>query len=114
MSNKGTTDPEAQWRALRAIAGDDMLDPDYPEELIDEELRKAGADPEEIGREGEAFVEKLLAERDAAVNRKASGTRLRSRSKVSSPLPSATKTASSMPPVRTKLSSDTGPLDDSE
>jgi hypothetical protein len=114
MSKKPTTDPEAQWRALRAIARDDMLDPDYPEALIDEELRKAGGDPEEIGREGEAFVKKLLAEREAALSRKASGTRLQSRSKASSSLPPATKNASSMPPVRAKLSSDTGPLDDSE
>lgn len=112
MSKKPTTDPEAQWRVLRTIAREDMLDPDYPGELIDEELRRAGADPEEIGREGEAFVNKLLAERDAALSRKVSGTRLRSRAKMSSSTPPATKTASSVPPVRAKLSSDVGPRDD--
>jgi hypothetical protein len=112
MSKKGTNDPEAQWRALRAIARDDMLAPDYPEELLDEELREAGADPDELGRHGEEFVKKLLAEREAALRRKASGTRLRSRSKVSSSLPPSPKTASSLPPVGPKVSSDTGPLDE--
>ena len=37
----------------------DMLDPEYPMELIKQELRDAGLDPEEVGRRGEELVAEL-------------------------------------------------------
>jgi hypothetical protein len=40
------TDAEL-WAALEAL-GDDLLDPTFPEELVDEELRALGLDPEAL------------------------------------------------------------------
>ena len=37
-----------------------LLDPDTPQEQVDEELRRLGADPEEVGKRGSEFVRKLL------------------------------------------------------
>ena len=108
MSKRKIDDVELLRRIVRLDA--DLLDPSYPEVLIDEALRDAGGDPEQIGAEGEAFVKKLRAER----SRKESGTRFRSRSKVSLSTPATAKAASSLPPTRPKASSDTGPLDDPE
>lgn len=89
---------------LRAIADsdDDLLDLDYPEALVDAELRAAGLDPREVEARGERFVQKLIAERvDAA--RKASTTRLRS---------TTTKPNSSLPPMREKAPSESGPTNE--
>jgi hypothetical protein len=56
-------DPKREAAALRRLADfidDDLLRDEYPIELVDEELRAQGMDPEEIGRRGEAFVRDLL------------------------------------------------------
>jgi hypothetical protein len=52
--------------AIDAIA-DDVLDPDYPKELLDEELREAGGDPEAIGKRGADLAAKLLVARREAL-----------------------------------------------
>lgn len=93
----------------RILAFDeDMLRDDYPRELVRAELREAGLDPDEVGRRGEAFVKKLLAEKADSEGRKASRTRLRSPPRATSVTPPG-KMASSLPPVRAKVPSDTGP-----
>ena len=86
---KRITDPVEQWKALLALGEDDMLEPDYPEALVDQGLREAGLDPDEVGAEGEAFVKRLMAENAEAATRKASRTRLRSTTKATSSLPPA-------------------------
>jgi len=93
-------EPSDVLRAIDAI-DDDLLDLDYPEALVDAELRAAGLDPREVEARGERFVTKLVGERaDAA--RKLSATRLRSTRKANS----------SLPPVREKAPSDTGPTNE--
>lgn len=52
----------ARLRLLELRAGE-VLEPDYPIELVDAELRDAGGDPEAIGKRGAALVESLLAKR---------------------------------------------------
>ena len=111
---KRITDPVEQLKALLTLGDDDMLDADYPKALIDAELREAGGDPEQIGAEGEAFVKRLLAEKAAAASRKASRTQLRSAAKAMSSSPPARTAFSTLPPMRAKQPSDTGPLDDGE
>lgn len=88
---------------LRAIAetDDELLDWDYPEALVDEELREAGIDPREVEVRGEVFMKRLMAER-ADADRKASTTRLRSTG----------KQHSSLPPVREKAPSESGPINE--
>lgn len=51
------TDQEL-WKRLLELSKN-PLDPDYPVELLDEAIRAAGGDPEQIGKEGAAFVEAL-------------------------------------------------------
>jgi hypothetical protein len=55
----------SKQEALRMLQrlDDDILEPDYPESLVDEELRAMGADPDEIGRWGVELVNRLKAER---------------------------------------------------
>lgn len=56
--------PEAAARLrLLEVRAAEVLEPDYPIELVDQELREAGGDPEAIGKRGVALVEKLLAKR---------------------------------------------------
>lgn len=88
---------------LRAIADSDgdLLDWEYPEALVDEELRQGGIDPREVEARGEAFMKRLIAER-ADADRKASTTRLRSTG----------KQHSSLPPVREKTPSQSGPINE--
>ena len=96
MTTRKTTDPEAQWKLLcEAVERWDAPDPDYPLSLVKEELRGAGADPEAIGKRAEALVSRLSSQKRAA-----SKTRLRSQP----------KTPSSLPPVREKAPSETGPI----
>jgi hypothetical protein len=56
--------PEAAARLrLLEVRAAEVLEPDYPIELVDEELREAGGDPEAIGKRGAALIETLLAKR---------------------------------------------------
>ena len=52
----------ARLRLMERRAAE-VLEPDYPIELVDEELREAGGDPEAIGKRGVELVEELLAKR---------------------------------------------------
>ena len=45
---------------LRQLLAEDLLDPEYPMELVEQELREAGLDPEKIAKDGQEFVDKLL------------------------------------------------------
>lgn len=94
LMSKKKADPSDVLRAI-SVGDDELLDVDYPEPLVEAELRAVGLDPRVIDANAEAFVEKLLAERPVATS-KASGTRLRS----------TTKASSSLPPVRSKIPSD--------
>lgn len=61
-----TLDTLAKLRFLNSLdesLANDVLLPDYPEELIDKELRKAGFDPEEVAREGAELASNLLTKR---------------------------------------------------
>lgn len=40
-----------------------ILDPDYPIELVEEELRAVGLDPDKVARDGVSLVEHLKAQR---------------------------------------------------
>ena len=102
------TDPVEPWKALQSIGQDDMPEPEYPDALVDEGLREADRNPEEVGREGEAFVEKLLAERAQTASRKASSPRVRS----STPPASFPPAETTLPPVRSKVPSETGPINE--
>lgn len=97
---KKKVDPADVLRAI-AESDDDLLDWDYPETLVDEELRQGGIDPREVEARGEAFMKRLMAERGDA-DRKASTTRLRS----------TEKQHSSLPPTRSKVPSETGPINE--
>ena len=56
--------PEAAARLrLLEMRAAEVLEPDYPIELVDEELSESGGDPEAIGKRGAALVETLLAKR---------------------------------------------------
>jgi hypothetical protein len=59
-------DPREIVRAIDRIA-EDVLDPDYPDELVDEDLREMGLDPEAVGRRGADLAARLLAERREAL-----------------------------------------------
>jgi hypothetical protein len=63
-------DPRDVLRAIEAIA-EDVLDADYPEELVDAELREAGLDPVEVARRGSELAARLLAEQRAALRSEA-------------------------------------------
>lgn len=54
---------EAARLRLLELRAAEVLEPDYPIELVDEELREAGGDPEAIGKRGAALVAALLAKR---------------------------------------------------
>jgi len=41
----------------------DVLDPDYPIELVEQELREAGIGPEGVAERGKKFAEGLLRKR---------------------------------------------------
>jgi hypothetical protein len=58
---------------LRAIdqSAEDVLDPDYPEELVDDDLREMGLDPDAVGPRGAALAARLLAERREALRKEA-------------------------------------------
>jgi hypothetical protein len=43
---------------------DDLLDPDMPEDMVDDELRSMGLSPEEIAEEGVLFVKELQSKLD--------------------------------------------------
>lgn len=48
---------------LQDILDDDFLDPNMPKELVEEELRALGANPDECAARGVAFVESLRVQR---------------------------------------------------
>jgi hypothetical protein len=68
MAATNEKDPRDLLRALERIALD-PLDPEYPKELVDEDLREMGEDPDDVGRRGAALAAKLLAERREALRR---------------------------------------------
>lgn len=45
-------------RMIEDLASD-VLDPDYPIELVEQELRDAGIDPEKVAENGKKLVEEL-------------------------------------------------------
>lgn len=104
----GKIDDLALLRRILAF-DDDLLRHDYPRELVRAELREAGLDPDAVGRRGEAFVKKLMAEREEVEDRKASRTRLRSPPRATSSVPPG-NAPSSLPPVRPKTPSEAGPI----
>jgi len=53
--------PEKKAKFWEAIFGTDYID-DMTEEEIDEELRAAGYDPDEVARKGKELVERLISE----------------------------------------------------
>lgn len=60
--------PENRCTAEELVAklerlDDDLLDPDYPIELVERELRDIGLDPDEVGRRGVELVERLKKQR---------------------------------------------------
>jgi hypothetical protein len=63
-------DARVVMRAIERIA-EDVLDPEYPKELLDEELREMGLDPEGVGRRGADLAQRLLAERREALRKEA-------------------------------------------
>jgi hypothetical protein len=63
MKKTETKDPTLE-RMLRSIA-EDPLRPETPPEVVDDELRAAGGDPERIRAEGAAFAKQLLEKRRA-------------------------------------------------
>jgi hypothetical protein len=69
---KGETkrDPKEILRAIEQTA-DDVLDPDYPAELVDEDLREMGLDPDAVGQRGATLAARLLAERREALRKEA-------------------------------------------
>jgi hypothetical protein len=58
-------DVAALRRMLDAL-DEDVLEEEYPLELIEEEIRAAGGDPEAIGRRGAALAKELLDKRRRA------------------------------------------------
>lgn len=65
-SNERPKDAAKVLRDMLDSLDNDVLDPDYPIEWVDEDLRAMGADPERIGREGAAFAKALLEKRRLA------------------------------------------------
>lgn len=56
--------PEAPARLrLLELRAAEVLEPDYPIELVDAELREAGGDPDAIGKRGAALVRDIIAKR---------------------------------------------------
>lgn len=49
-------------RLLGPLEGD-VLDPECPRELVEQDLREAGLDPEEVGENGRKLAERLLRKR---------------------------------------------------
>jgi len=43
---------------------EDVLNKDYPIEKVEEDLREAGFDPDEVGKKGAALAKKLIKERE--------------------------------------------------
>lgn len=54
MKSKAKTDKEL-WSFLESL-NDDLLDPDLPEDIVDEELRELGLDPNVIAKKGIEFI----------------------------------------------------------
>lgn len=59
--NLSEADALAQLADLRSA---EVLDPDYPIEQVNADLRAAGGDPDAIGKRGAALVEELLSKRN--------------------------------------------------
>jgi hypothetical protein len=57
MQSKGKTDKDL-WFALEQL-DDDLLDPNIPKEIVEDELRKLGLDPEEVAKSGLEFINQL-------------------------------------------------------
>jgi hypothetical protein len=55
MNRKHLSDA-AFLAALVESLADDVLDPEYPIEWVDEDLRAMGVDPEEVAKRGVQFV----------------------------------------------------------
>lgn len=62
MSGEENTKDAELWEALQGL-DDDLLRPDSPIEDVDNVLREAGADPDQVARRGAAFVAKLAKSR---------------------------------------------------
>lgn len=58
MPQKTKTDGEL-WKALTDL-DDDLLDPNYPEAAVDDELRELGVEPIALAKRGADFVSNLL------------------------------------------------------
>lgn len=54
MQSKGKTDKEL-WSALDGLE-DDLLDPNFPEALVEVEIRRLGLSPEALANRGSEFV----------------------------------------------------------
>lgn len=57
MHSKGKTDTEL-WGAL-TVLDDDLLDPDLPEAIVEDEIRKLGLDPQILAKTGTELVPRL-------------------------------------------------------
>lgn len=51
-------DKKALERMMESLA-EDVLDPEYPIELVEQELRDAGIDPDKVAEDGKKLVEEL-------------------------------------------------------
>jgi hypothetical protein len=60
MSSKGKPDREL-WVALQAL-DNDILDPEFPTALVEEELKGLGIDPAALAKRGRDFVSKVTEE----------------------------------------------------
>jgi hypothetical protein len=67
MNGKPRSDAEL-LAALDESLASDVLDPEYPIEWVDEDLRAMGVDPEEVAKRGVQFVKRLLSEREQKAN----------------------------------------------
>jgi len=77
MSRKGRTDKEL-WTAL-ACSDDDLLDPDMPESLVNQELLGVGIDPQALAERAIQFV--VQAKEDERLSWQAEAQRTRERLK---------------------------------
>jgi hypothetical protein len=65
VSDKKKRSPAETWNRVEAMAIDDDLEDitTMSEDELDRELSAAGGDPAEIGKQGAALVDKLIAAR---------------------------------------------------
>jgi hypothetical protein len=68
MSN---TEKKTRTGSMLESIAQDPLRPETPSELVDEELRAAGGDPQRIRAEGAAFAKALLEQRREILNARA-------------------------------------------